>query len=462
MVERWTVPPEPNSGAPGERIIVQSSTDMASTSADRTRLLIRAAFLLLAIIYLAQCFSPLRLVNDGVDYLLQASSALDGHGFLLHGTRSMRPPGYPALIFLLSKIGLGTSWAIVGMNCVFLGLGVWAGYFVLRESFGFSSYTAQLISLGTLLSFVMIRNVTYSLSDICFFGASVPCLLGMLRAERETTSRRLIQIVLLTPVIAFCIELRTIGLFLIPAWCWAALGGIEGARRFYPVIRRYRVVVGLLLTIFGAACIPVVLHSRYVQFNLPTFLRRGIYRSLIANIGYHTSEWGEMSLNVPISKVPVSLHPVWQMVGGLAIFVAAVGVWSRRRSVDSGLVYVLGSAAVIFAYPWLDSRLWLPLLPFLMASALTGLKTLASGNILRQMLRLYCAVFCLLGIVALTFTTRLTFAGPHFADIYGDGHFRATYKFAFEGEVPPNGAAIDPDGLYLLRRYEWRARQIPQ
>ncbi|MGC2274192.1 MAG: hypothetical protein WA539_19615, partial [Candidatus Sulfotelmatobacter sp.] len=71
--------------------------------------------LLISLAYLMQIASPLRLVGDGVDYLLQASSAADGYGFRVHGEKSMRPPGYPALIFLLLKAGIGKSWAIVSL-----------------------------------------------------------------------------------------------------------------------------------------------------------------------------------------------------------------------------------------------------------------------------------------------------------------------------------------------------------
>lgn len=59
-----------------------------------TRLIIALAFVMVAIAYLLQIASPLRLINDGVDYPLQASSALDGNGFPVHGVRSMRPSGY--------------------------------------------------------------------------------------------------------------------------------------------------------------------------------------------------------------------------------------------------------------------------------------------------------------------------------------------------------------------------------
>ena len=90
-----------------------------------TRLIISLAFLMVAIAYLLEIASPRRLINDGVDYRLQASSALDGNGLLLHGVCSIRPSGSPALIWVLAKAGIGESWAIVALNWLLLGVGVW-------------------------------------------------------------------------------------------------------------------------------------------------------------------------------------------------------------------------------------------------------------------------------------------------------------------------------------------------
>src|SRR4029077_7775788 len=203
------------------------------------------------------------------------SSAIDGNGFLVHGVRSMRPPGYPALIWVLAKSGIGTSWAIVALNCFFLGVGCVASYFVLRDSFGFSPQVAQFISLLTLLSFLMIRNVTYPLSDICFFGMSVPCLLVSIRAEADAGSRRLWWLLLIIPFLFFCIELRTIGIVFIPAFIWAAIGGVAGARRIYPVLRQHRVLTCGLLLIALVVASRVLLDSRYMHFNAHIFQRRG-------------------------------------------------------------------------------------------------------------------------------------------------------------------------------------------
>jgi hypothetical protein len=316
-----------------------------------TRLIISVAFVMVAVAYLLQIASPLRLINDGVDYLLQASSALDGNGFLVHGVRSMRPPGYPALIWVLAKAGIGKSWAIVALNCFLLGVGSVASYLALRDSFEFSCEVAQFISLLTLLSFLMVRNVTYPLSDICFFGASVPCLLVLIRAEAVSGSRRLWLLLFIIPFLFFCFELRTIGVVFIPAFIWAAIGGLAGARKIYPILRRYRVLTSVLLVVALLVAGKVLLDSRYMRFNAHIFLNRGVIRSVAANIGYHTAEWGEMTANAPASKIPAALGLPLQILGAFAIFACVVGIWVKRDRPDSRLVYVLGFGCIVFAYP---------------------------------------------------------------------------------------------------------------
>ena len=435
------------------------STNVPETQTrKRTQSFIAIAFVLVALAYIVQCATPLRLINDGIDYLMQASSALDGHGFLFHGVRSMRPPGYPAMIFLLARLSLGTSWAIVALNCALLALGCCASYFVLLRSFEFSTSVSKLICLLTLLSYLMVRSVTYPLSDISYFGLSVPCLLLLLKAEAEPAARRWRFLLPLLALIVICIEVRTIGIVLLPAFLWAAIGGMEGSPRMYPFLRRHRLITisGVILLLIVVA--DVFFHSRYMQFNLPIFLKRGIVRSITANIGYHTAEWGEMMINAPLSKLPAVLMLPVRFVGGFAIVLWLVGMWTRRRRIDSVLPYVIGGACIVFVYPWFDTRLWLPFVPFLMAYMLLGLRQMFSSRLLRPLLVAYCTCFVLLGIVALGFSTRQTFAGSRFADTYGDGNFRATYKLALRGTQPVGDDKIDPDALYLLRRFEPRAK----
>ena len=423
----------------------------------RAQRLLWLSFSLISLAYLIQVFTPLRLINDGVDYLLQASSAVDGNGFRVHGVHSMRPPGYPALIFVLAKAGVGYSWSIVALNCITLGVGCWATYFVLRESFGFSAEGSQILCLLTLLSFVMVRNATYPLSDVCFFGASVPCLLGLIRAECLSWKKRLWRILLLILPILFAIELRTIGICLLPGILWVAIGGLPGARKIASIAWRHRVVTSALLLVVMVLVGKAFLDSRYMAFNLPTFQHRGVLRSVAANLRDHTAEWGELTVNAPNSKLPGLLALPLRVVGGLAIILFVVGLWQKSRRPDSVLFYVIGSAAIVFAYPWFDTRLWLPVLPFLMGYVWTGLSRVFPPQALRLAAPAYCVLYAVLGVAAMGYSTRLTFAGPQFPELFGDGNFRATYRLALRGETPPDPKQIDPDALYLLRRYEWRA-----
>lgn len=426
----------------------------------RRALITWLAFGLVSAAYLVQVASPLRLVNDGVDYLLQASSALDGGGFRVHGEQSMRPPGYPALIVVLAKAGVGKSWAIVALNCLLLGIGCWASYFLLRHSFGLEAETARLICLLTLLSFVMVRNVTYPLSDICYFGASCAFLLLILQAESGPPSHRFWRFVVTLPLVFFCIELRTIGIALIPACVWAMIGGEAGARSTAQWLQRHKVVLPVFLLLALITLLAIgnsLLHSRYFAFNSPIFRWRGPLRSLVSNLRDHTTEWGELALNAPTSKLPRGLAFPVRILGLLTLLLFSFGIWQKaKKNFDSLDWYVLGYACIVLAYPWYDARLWLPLIPLLMGYILLGLKRLLPFRTPRPIVLAYCSLYCLLGVGALGYSTRLTFAGHRFPDLYGDGRLADTYRVALLGERPRNAEDVSADALYLLRRYEWR------
>lgn len=417
------------------------------------------ALLLVSLAYLLQIASPLRLIVDGVDYLLQASSAADGGGFRVHGLRSVRPSGYPVIIFLLIKAGIGKSWAIVALNCLLLGVGCWVSYYILRRSFGFESTTAEVIVLLTLLSFVMVKHVTHPLSDICFFGMSMSCLLLLLQAEADKQRARFLWLALALPLMAFCIELRTIGIALIPAFIWAAAGGISWANELPQWMRRHKVPALVLflalLAIVGWGS-RMLLHSGYAQQNAVTLRGRGLLGNVFWNLTAHAREWGEFSVNAPLSKLPPVLQVPVEIAGLVALMLWAVGLWEKRSRFTALDCYVLVFACILLAWPWSDARFWLPLLPVLIGYVLIGAERLVPSRLLRSAIMVYCSLFCLLGLIALGYSTRLTFAGRNFPDLYGDGTLRATYRLVFLGVSPKRSEDVNQDAVYLLRRYEWR------
>ena len=327
------------------------------------------------------------------------------------------------------KAGMGKSWAIVALNCLLLGIGCWASYFVLRGSFGFESGVAEIICLLTLLSFVMVKYVTHPLSDVCYFGASMPCLLLLLRAESETSGRRYWRLAAAAPLLLFCIELRTIGIALIPAFVWAMVGGAPWARSVPQRLRRHKITSLVLLLLVLAAMVwagRMFLHSRYLQFNAKTLHKRGMAGNIVSDLSDHSMEWGELAVNAPVSKLPGRLELPVRIAGFLALLLAATGIWVKRRNLDAPAWYVAGYASIVFAYPWFDTRLWLPVLPLLMAYVLAGARRWAPARLLRPAIFVYCSLFCLLGIIALGYSTRVTFAGPRFPESlwrrYPPGH----------------------------------------
>src|SRR5690242_17716637 len=65
--------------------------------------------------FLLQVFSPLRLNNDAIVLLSMGESAAHGGGFSDGGLKAVFPPGYPALLAALLRVGLAHPWVIVGL-----------------------------------------------------------------------------------------------------------------------------------------------------------------------------------------------------------------------------------------------------------------------------------------------------------------------------------------------------------
>jgi hypothetical protein len=66
----------------------------------------------LAIGFWLQIFTPLRLTTDAVTLLSMGESAVHGGGFLDDGKKSVFPPGYPAMLAFLLRLGLAHPWVM--------------------------------------------------------------------------------------------------------------------------------------------------------------------------------------------------------------------------------------------------------------------------------------------------------------------------------------------------------------
>jgi len=142
-----------------------------------------------------------------------------------------------------------------------------------------------------------------------------------------------------------------------------------------------------------------------------------------------------------------------QLLGLLALLIFSVVLWQQRKKFTVVLCYISAFSAIVLAYPWFDTRLWLPVLPFIFIYLFMALKGTVNATAFRTVIMAWCLVYVLCGLAGLAYSTRLTFLSPEsFAKTYGDGNLRAAYRVVYQGTAP-NEKNANADAIYLLRRY---------
>ncbi len=152
------------------------SATVNNTSADRRLRFLYGAFFAVCLLYMVQLRTPLRLTGDGIQLLSIASSAADGHGFLDRGHKTRYPPGYPAMVACLDRMGVARPWSLVGLNALFLFIAFVNTGYVIRHYFQLRSRWGIATLLLTALSFALVKHFTLTLTDIPFFGISMIAL----------------------------------------------------------------------------------------------------------------------------------------------------------------------------------------------------------------------------------------------------------------------------------------------
>jgi hypothetical protein len=433
------------------------------TGAARDTGLAAVGILVVAVIYLLQIFSPMRLIDDGVVYLSLATSAVDGHGFVYHGSPERYPPGYPALIYLLVKSGLGYSWAFNGLNLLFLALGFTASYHTLRGWMDLTGGRALLLCCMSMLSFILIKHAVLMVSDPVFFGASVSCLWALLWAERaESIGLRCLRLAAAVALCVFATSVRVIGIALLPSILFVALGGAPALKRWGTMLRQKQgdfAVAAMGAVLLGIVATVAITGSRYFHMAAANYQARGLSRSVVKAVEFQVGEWGEFVMNVPQAKLPAPLRPAILLAGIIALAMVGSVVWRRRQDAGPIELYLIAYLIILLAAPWQDARYLLPVVPLLLGYLALFDETFLRGTAVRFVPLAYFVWFSVLGVAALAYSTRITFSGASFPDIYGDGTMRATYREAYGESAGTGSSQVNPEALELLLRYEPRFRR---
>jgi hypothetical protein len=403
-----------------------------------------------AIGYAIQAATPLRLNTDAVTFLEMAASATDGHGF----PKTRYPPGYPAIVSGLERIGAATSAGLVACNIAATAAALAAFFWIFTRRLRLSTEASAAICLVSAASWVWIKHVTLPLSDMPFLGVSAVAILLITMAETEHGLRRTGLLSGAAICCALAVLLRTIGIALVPALIWAASGrGVLKWLRSKPWLAASSAALMATIAIVGFIRL---WHTEYFQNFLSVGEREGVVGMLVRNLGWRLDEFGEMTVNVPQFKAPESMHAAFTIVGAAILALCAGGLVCRRKFVSSTEIYLAAFAAILFVWPWYDPRFWLPVIPLLAAYVWMGATRIADQwptfrNRATLFLCLPLAVFLLLGIVSLAYSTRITFAGEKFPERYGNGKAIDTYRAAL-GQ-PHDPAKVSLEELMLLKRY---------
>lgn len=392
---------EPPSGEPASRGISGRRPDAVRTS-----------IAVLAVAYLAQTLTPLRLDNDSVVYLRMAAAMADGVSIEPTGL----PIGYPAMVALLDRIGLGSSFFFVLVNCAFIALGLYSVWYV------FSARTVgrrTIIVPMTMLAIPLIRYLAMPLPESMFFGVSLAAIATMTAATRNTGRVRLQFIAVAVVLSAIAILVRLVGFALVPALLWTFFEHSASSKESKFRWTRERLTGGILVLAVIAVAVLFLGDSfrKYsYEFGLRYF-RGGFFSTIYYHLQGFTWIFGEVVANLPGTKF--RNYRLWFLgVGVIVIVWTLIKVRFRAPRTPAG-IYLLAFIVLLLVWPYNALRLWAPIVPLLIGYAEIASIRFAAGQKWSRLKRVYIGWYALMGIAALLYTSRITFAGDNFSKVYG-------------------------------------------
>lgn len=418
----------------------------------QTRRICQWLLLIVAALYLVQLPTPLRVNYDSIRLLGVGENLAEGRGFTDHGERPVFPPAYPLLVAALLRTGLPAPPVLAGFNIIMLAVGMLAMRRLLLSRYCLDDTTVLGILCLFLLSFVVIKHSAIPLTDIPFFALSATALVAMEGIGELPPGRRLsLRCVLALLLVVAATLVRTIGVALWPAWLWCVLSNPDVRASVARIPRKVR-AAALLIVLATAALVAwkltMVLRQYFLHFVGP----QSWYQVPTGLAAFRLTELGELLVNLPKGAFPAKWQWLVRFPGFLLLAVVVAGFVSRRRNLSATDVFFAAYATILSIWPHFDSRFWLPVLPLLIAYALLGLKVTRPPVAINRLLPLAAMLYALIGLSALAYSTKLTYAGQAFPSWYLE------YSASYCAEMFPcpeadAGQEPDPDAVHILKRF---------
>ena len=321
---------------------------------------------------------PVGVVADDSFYVILARALASGEGYRYlnvpgHPAGTHFPPGYPALLALLSFVVPAFPASVVAfkaLNAVFLAIASVCVARLLRVRVGLGAGWSIAVGAVTAVSVPLLILGNLVLSELCFLAIALALLLALERLVDEPAP--LSRVLALGAAIAACALVRTHGVVLVPAAAIAL-----GARR------RWRDAA--LLAVAAVVCLlPWQLWTARHGGTLPSPLL-GMYDSyatwwiggvrtlgvsmIPATVMKTTSETSTM-LAVLFSPMRGSAAHAVTLVALATLTVAACAAAWRRAPVT--LLFLAGYLAIVVLWPFQTARFVWTIWPLLLALVAIG------------------------------------------------------------------------------------------
>jgi hypothetical protein len=327
------------------------------------------------------------------------------------------PLGFPVIVSILDRVGLGSSFFFVLANCLFLGVGLFSLWQLLRDC---PARVRQTTVVFTLLAVPVVKSVPIALPEAAFFGCSLLALSLMTLAGTASQRRRVVMLGAAFVLTALATSIRLVGVALIAPMVWACLtpATVSASRESRGPNRVFWIsVVAVLL---GALLVLVARSYTFYAYSIMTeifYTKHGLLAALGKRISLMASGWGEIVLNLPFARFK-NLRPIFVAAGVVSALILAASTRKPHR-LTLAPIYLTTYLIAIALWPNPSPRLWMPIVPLLIAEVILAIDRLPRTRWTTIGVGAYASWFALTGLIALAYTSRISLAGEDFPRLYG-------------------------------------------
>ena len=383
----------------------------------------------LAAVHLAMCFSPFRITQDVIRYMLLEEWMEQGFPKGTRAYHDFLPYGYSSLLFLLAKLHIYHSFVIALVNNLYLA----GSLFFVSRIFGRDISNRQWLFF-VLLSWVIMKHSITPLSDMQFLFFSSGSIYYY-QLYRQKSSFLSLAAALLFFAVAFFTRTAAIALFI------ALLASLlhEHWRQLSTSLRNHRwMVLGLILAVVMVVLsAPALRITDYLGYFIRPLRDSGLTWFVKHLSGHFTDDWSGLFVNAPSPKIPFMApaltRALYAFVG--AAMLGWISYLFIARKIKGTLIvkyYLAIYIVLILAWPYHEGRFWLPILPFL---AVVIFQTPApSGIPVRYIFMLAKGWYVAAGIFALSYYTYTSFNKKELARLQDAGVWSKEYETHFFGK----------------------------